>query len=316
MKIKICENKGEWEKWQKQKNLPSFLQSWDWGIFQGKMGQKPLRLQILGSQSDQIQGFVHKLGLGVQYGYFPRLESYLPEMKDWLDKQGLAFIRLEPLQEIQSGVPVKNRQPQQTLILDLTKSAEELLQGMHSKTRYNIGLGERKGVTIKQEKNLDVFWQLNQETTERDQFQSHDKEYYKKMLDLDMCHQLTAYVDNKPVVSNLLIIFHNTCTYLHGASSQYHKNLMAPYLLQWQGIKLAKSLGCQYYDFWGIASKTSAGECFNNFCWQEAHDLSGVTRFKAGFGGSYVEYPVACDIILNRWKYGLYKLARKIKGLK
>jgi len=316
MEIKICTNQEEWKKGLLEQKMPSFLQSWQWGIFQQYMGKKALRMRFLGSREALAQGFVHKWGLGIKYAYFSRVEGYLPEMKNYLAKQGLAFIRIEPVGKVNSGVVVKNRQPQQTLLLDLTKTEAELLQAMHSKTRYNIRLAERKGVIIKQEKDIDIFWGLNKETTQRDKFKSHDKKYYKKMLDMDMCQQLTAYVGDKPIASNILIIFNKTCTYLHGASSQEHKNVMAPYLLQWQGIKLAREKGCQYYDFWGLAPKTSAGQCFNNFCWDEKHDWAGVTRFKVGFGGDYVEYPQACDIILSKWKYGLYKLARKIKGLK
>jgi len=33
-------------------------------------------------------------------------------------------------------------------LLDLTKSNDELLTTMHEKTRYNIGLAQRRGVTV------------------------------------------------------------------------------------------------------------------------------------------------------------------------
>ena len=82
---------------------------------------------------------------------------------------------------------------------------------------------------------------------------------------------------------------------------------------------MAKKLGCKYYDFWGIAPVMKEGEgkvtCFNNFCWQADHTWTGITRFKTGFGGSIREYPHAVDIVLNKWKYKIYKIARKIRGL-
>lgn len=329
MQIKLCTDKSEWNNWFLEQKQAEFLQSWQWGEFQEQTGKKALRLQVFeGKQvSGQLQGFVHTLGLGLNYVYFPRiwnLESgIMTEVIGRLKKKNFVFIRIENCSEI-SNIPystfhIPSRQPQTTLILDLTKSEDELLQAMHSKTRYNIRLAERKGVKVKQEKDIEVFWKLNQETIERDKFKSYAKEYYQKMLNLGICHQLTAYYNDKPIAANLLISFADTCTYLHGASSNEHKNLMAPYLLQWEGIKLAKKLNCKYYDLWGIAPQKKEGEgqttCFNNFCWQADHKWMGITRFKVGFGGEVKEYPAAMDVMLNLWLYKLYKLARKLRGL-
>jgi lipid II:glycine glycyltransferase (peptidoglycan interpeptide bridge formation enzyme) len=215
----------------------------------------------------------------------------------------------------------KNRQIQQTIILDLNKSEEDILTVMHSKTRYNIRLAEKKGVEIKLEKNVDIFWKLNSETIKRDRFKSHAKEYYEEMLTLDNVYQLIAYHEGEPIAANILIYFGDTLTYLHGTSASKKRNLMAPYLLQWEGIKLAKKLDCNFYDFWGVAPKAENTEkiqtsCFHNFCWPINHALSGVTRFKAGFGGQYVEYSQAFDIITKPWKYKIYILIRKLRGLK
>ncbi len=55
--------------------------------------------------------------------------------------------------------------------------------------------------------------------------------------------------------ANMMIFYGDTCTYLHGGSSEKHKNIMAPHLLQWEMIKLAKEKGYKYYDFWGIDEK-------------------------------------------------------------
>jgi len=186
---------------------------------------------------------------------------------------------------------------------------------MHPKTRYNIHLATRKGVVVKEKKDIEIFWELNKKTTERDEFKSHDKKYYQKMLEQSFCHQLIAYHNDQPIASNILIVYNGTATYLHGASGNVSRNLMAPYLLQWEGIKLAKSLGCIKYDFWGISPQAKTGEpstCFHNFCWMLNHRWTGVTRFKAGFGGEYVEYPQAFEIPLNKFKFKLYCLAKKI----
>jgi len=335
MELRICDNKEEWDNLLKQQgqNLrqssdqAEFLQSWNWGEFQASTGKPAIRLQAVENGEVKWQGqcLEHKLGLGLKYTYLPRVMEHgtwnMEQLLLWLKEHNFSFLRIEPSKDINLSIfqsfnlsLTNNRQPRTTLILDLTQSEETLLADMHSKTRYNISLAERKGVQVKDEKNSDVFWALNQTTTERDKFKSHGKEYYAKMLQYDFTHQLIAYYNDIPIATILLIVFGDKCVYLHGASSNEERNLMAPYLLQWRGIQLAKKLGCKYYDFWGVAPAPKVGEpssCFHNLCWEVGHKWTGVTRFKVGFGGTVRSYPGAFDIILSRWKYGLYQLIRK-----
>jgi len=335
MELRICDNRAEWDNWflKQDQNLrqssdqAGFLQSWDWGEFQAATGKPAVRMQAVegGEVVWQGQALEHKLGLGLKYAYLPRVMEHgtwnMEQLLIWLKEHNFSFLRIESSKDINLSIfqsfslsLTKNRQPQTTLILDLTQTEDALLQNMHAKTRYNISLAERKGVVAREEKDIDVFWKLNEVTIARDKFKSHDKNYYAKMLETEMCHQLTAYFQGAPIASILLIIFGDTCVYLHGASSNEERNLMAPYLLQWRGIQLAKKLGCVSYDFWGIAPAVKVGEastCFHNLCWEVGHKWTGVTRFKAGFGGVVRSYPEAVDIILSKWKYGVYKFVRK-----
>ena len=96
-------------------------------------------------------------------------------------------------------------------------------------------------------------------------------------------------------------------SYVHGASANEFRNVMAPYALQWEVIKLAKQKNCKYYDFNGIDEKK----------WP------GVTRFKMGFarfesarqGGEVVEYPGTFDMVFDNLWYNVYKLIRRIRRL-
>ncbi|PIZ94713.1 MAG: hypothetical protein COX81_02805 [Candidatus Magasanikbacteria bacterium CG_4_10_14_0_2_um_filter_37_12] len=327
MKVEICHNRDDWDKFVYESVHHEFLQSFVWGEFQQATGKEVLRLQIFdqGIVVGQIQGFVHNLGLGMKYLYMPRISDQRTAIRDQIlnyIKDKFTFVRVEPAKgfglakkfEFESK-KTKCRQPQHTLILDVTKSTEELLAQMHSKTRYNIRLAEKKGVEIRNDKDADIFWKLNQETIDRNKFKSHDKKYYTKMLEMDIAHQMTAYFDQTPIASYILIKYGDTMTYLHGASSDQHRSIMAPYLLQWQAIKFAQEQKCKYYDFWGIANIASEAEagaqCFHNFCWQEDHRLSGVTRFKVGFSGEVKSYPDAFDVIFSSLKYKLYKVVKK-----
>ncbi len=335
MKLQKCENRQEWNNWLNKQKSAEFLQSWEWGEFQKRAGAKPLRLQIEenGNIFWQGQGFEYKVFGLVKFVYFPKVSfagltaGHTVSLFSYLKNKKYIFARIEAVDELNDlkeykTTKVNNRQPKNTFVLDIAKDEEQIKEGMHSKTRYNIGLAERKGIIIKQEKNIDAFWQLNVETKERDKFKSRDKDYYKKMLDIDFCYQLTAYKGDEPVASNICINFGGVFTYLHGASSNKYRNLMAPYLLQWECIRFAKKLGAQKYDFGGTAQvcleedvkskDIKTPTCFNSFCWETVHKWTGITRFKVGFGGEPKDYPDAQEVVLNS---SLYKLFNKVKKL-
>ncbi|MFH1286923.1 MAG: peptidoglycan bridge formation glycyltransferase FemA/FemB family protein [Candidatus Magasanikbacteria bacterium] len=325
MEIIMCNNQKEWESFFFLQDRQEFLQSWEWGKFQKSVGNEPIRLRITEDQQvvGQVQGFIQRLGPGFRYVYMPRIMNYESGIMDlvfeYAKDQKYAFVRVEPIDRISNFKfqisNSNNRQPKDTLLLDITKEEDEILADMHTKTRYNIRLAIKKGVEVKQEKDAEVFWKLNEETTSRDAFKSHGKEYYEKMLEMDSCHQLTAYFEGSPIASNICIASGDTFTYLHGASSSTSRNIMAPYLLQWEGMKLSKSLGYKKYDFWGIAKPifedVGMKSCYHGLCWDVTDKWTGITRFKAGFGGVVRSYPEAVDVVLSGWKYKLYSIAKK-----
>ena len=232
-------------------------------------------------------------------------------------------------------------QPRDTLILDITKSEEELLKEMKQKTRYNIRLAGRKGVKISNIKYqisnikyFEKFWELVEETSRRDKFASHNKDYYWKMLeslnnpesdilecrfqDYSNCRlQARLYFaeyNNKIIAANIVLFFGEMAIYLHGASSNEHRNVMAPYLLQWQQIVDAKKMGCKKYDFWGIAFKSQITNHKSQIN-SKFSDWGGITKFKKGFGGHEKNYIGAYDLVFNNIGYPIYRFMRKTKGI-
>jgi lipid II:glycine glycyltransferase (peptidoglycan interpeptide bridge formation enzyme) len=212
----------------------------------------------------------------------------------------VAFIRFEPLSNIP---PLVNKtihvSPEETLVLNLSKTEERLLSEMHPKTRYNIRLAERKGVSVRElgVDEFDLAWKIFQETSSRDAFRLHSKTHYKKWLDRG-ARLVGAFYDGNLIAVNMMFDYAGTRTYLHGASSSSHREVMAPHALQWHEIVGAKKLGLVRYDFWGISE--------NNPAW------AGITRFKLGFGGERFCYPGTFDLVLDRKKYAFYMLARKL----
>jgi lipid II:glycine glycyltransferase (peptidoglycan interpeptide bridge formation enzyme) len=184
---------------------------------------------------------------------------------------------------------------------------------MKPKTRYNIKLAEKKRVTIRiaGPEAFDEFMVLMKDTAKRDGFSLHLADRYLNMLKVlkgGECRAFLAFADfeGKALAANLMIDSFGMRTYLHGASSSEMRNVMAPYALHWHLIKDAAERGMSAYDFWGIAPVGAP----------EDHPWAGITRFKLGFGAEVVEMPGTFDFPLSTFWYGIYKLARRVSGLK
>lgn len=334
MKIVKINDKETLNSFLLSKGKAPFLESWEWGEFQNKAGHKAIRL---GAEDDgKIVACAtiikKKLFLGKSYFYCPRgpvfgagkevkavQELLYGEIKKIALEEKAIFLRFEPITELKDEsrkLKVEKTidvQPSKTIVLDLDKGEDELLKEMHQKTRYNIRLAEKKKVKILEMgiENFDCFWRLANETKDRDNFRLHSKNYYCQMIECAcqpggnynqgnanlVIKLFMAEYDGKIIASNLVSFFGDTVTYMHGASSNGSRNVMAPYLLQWHCIKLAKSLGYRYYDFYGT----------------DENKWPGVTRFKRGFGGEEIDYPGTFDLAFDdRW-YGIYKTVRSIR---
>jgi lipid II:glycine glycyltransferase (peptidoglycan interpeptide bridge formation enzyme) len=80
---------------------------------------------------------------------------------------------------------------------------------------------------------------------------------------------------------------------------------MPNHLLQWEAVVRMRAAGVREYDFWGAPERL-----------EESDPLWGVYRFKAGFGGRFVERIGAYDFPGGRGRYVLYtRLMPKVLDL-
>ncbi len=172
------------------------------------------------------------------------------------------------------------------------RTDDELLASFHSKTRYNIRLAERKGVTIKLGDKSDVadFSRIMLETGVRDGFVTRNAEYFSAMLENlgEHARLYMAYYEGAPIAGTIAIHYGDKVWYLYGASSNEHRNLMPNYLLQWTMIRWASELGCRVYDFRGVSGDLS-----------EDNPLYGLYKFKKGFNGEFTEFAGEFDLRLK-----------------
>lgn len=188
-----------------------------------------------------------------------------------------------------------------TVVIDLRRDLEDLLAGMKQKTRYNIRLAEKRGVTVRvgTEADFAALFRVYVETARRDGFAIREQAYYQRVwgvfLKSGMATPLIAEVDGDLVAGLFLFHFAGRAWFLYGMSRAAYRDRMPNYLLQWAAIRKGKELGCTAYDLWG------APDNFN-----ESDRLWGVYRFKEGFGGEVVRYAGAWDRPLHTLIYRLY----------
>jgi lipid II:glycine glycyltransferase (peptidoglycan interpeptide bridge formation enzyme) len=191
-----------------------------------------------------------------------------------------------------------------THIIDLSADEDKLMADMKAKTRYNVRLSKRRGVHIRLggESDLKTFYQLYNETSQRNAFLIRPPAYYldiwTQTLRAGRGHLLLAEVDGNPIAGLIMFHFKKTAWYMYGASSNQHRNLMPNFLLQWEAMRLAKQNGCTKYDMWGAPDR-----------FDDSDPLWGVFRFKTGFGGQTMQGLGAFDYAPTPWLYWIYTTA-------
>ena len=326
MNIKIVENQEEWKKFINF-NKDSFLQSWDWGIFQEKIGRKVYRFA-----SDNVAASVLEFNLpfNQKYWYIPygpiyknnSLEDFFDffiSLKEIALKQGIAFLRFDPQLEFSSEYYKKMKeagffvskevQPKETLVIDLLKSDEDLLRDMEHDTRYSIRSAQKRNIIIKiyekEEKShiFEFFWKIFQETNKKHNLKTYTKKYFESLLSLNSdCHSeiFTAELENKIIAAAIIIFYGTQASYLYAASLPGFGKYNAPSLILWTAFKEAKKKGCKNFDLWGISNLNKKWAKF--------------TQFKRSFGGKEITRIGAWDYPINRPFYWFYRLLKVFRG--
>lgn len=269
-------------------------------------------------------------GIGAYY-FCPRgpqadseysLEKIIDQIRGEAKQRQLIFLRCEPNlpPSLESGAmrPVQSVHPSLTRIIDLHSSFEHIEKTFKPKTRYNIRLAQKHGVSIRKSnssKDISRFIELIQLTAHRHKIHCFSPEYYKTMITLlwsddlskkarAQCQLLLADFQGAVIAGILLIRFGDTVTYVHGGSDHKFRRLMAPHLLHWHAIAQAQTIGASWYDFWGSAQDSDS----------DFHPWQGISRFKAGFGGALQKYPGTFEMPFRPVCYRLFRFIRKYYG--
>ena len=231
------------------------LQSFAWGEFRKLTGVKVIRKGVFQGEKliTPIQVTIHPIPkMSWNIGYFPKgpmpNETQLKVLKEIGKENKCLMIKMEP----NIGSVIKEGHPnvhaweaidkflinrgckkgrslftKYTFQLNIKKSEEKLLAKMHSKTRYNVRLAERKGVKVtvdNSEASFDWFLKLLfKQTVIRQGFFAHTPDYYKQLWQVlkpaGIAHLLKAtYKENVLAVFMVFLhkkkIYYKKCVFL------------------------------------------------------------------------------------------------------
>jgi lipid II:glycine glycyltransferase (peptidoglycan interpeptide bridge formation enzyme) len=310
----------EWQDYQASHPDLHLLQTAEWGELKRAFGWEPFRL-IRGDAGAQI--LLRRLLPGISLAYAPKLppallreDSFIEEIDSLCRARGAAFLKIEPdawddfsIPAPRGARPAPTIQPRRTIVVDISSPEEEILARMKQKTRYNIRLAARKGVSVRAWEDVDAFHEMMMLTGGRDGFGVHSLEYYRRAYtlfhDSDMAELLVAEYEGTPLAALMIFARGRRAWYFYGASSNERRNLMPAYLLQWEAIRWAKARGCTEYDLWGVPDFPE--EDLEAHFTERREGLWGVYRFKRGFGGTLKRSAAALDKPYRPFLYRLYR---------
>lgn len=318
----------------------SFLQSWQWWEIQKDIGKEIVRYGIY--SEEKLIGVFLLLKVRAKRGsyYFiphgPLMNGDFFQVvwKIFPELQGLA--RADKMDFIRFNSPVKNLQinknafkklwcinapmhehVEDSHLLNLEKTEEELLAQIHKKDRYYINRAKKEGVEIRKNNSEDHIATLKELHIKHSKGQANGKYNYHAFSE-SFIDSLYKHFDDSEIITIsasyewkvesilMTIQFGNRTVYYIAASDVVHKKFSPNYLCQWEAILHAKENWAKLYNFWGVSPDDNP-----------KHPIAGVTKFKRKFWGYDYSLLHAQDYSLT-WKYYLNwcleSLRRKKRG--
>ncbi len=338
MQVREINSKEELENFLARVKPQTFLNSWNWGEFQKKLGSPVWRLGVY--EGDKLVASTSISKVSARRGTFliwhhspvvdPQLGKNFSEILKLLrdasieiaQKEGCQFFRVSTVlpdtKEFKAefkklwfrNAPI-HFHSEMSLILNLRKSEDELMNGMRKNTRYEVRKALKDGIEVIKgtlPSDFEKFWELHLKTVERHKFTPYTKDFLR--------HEFETFLEtgdaiiffgkhNGEIISAAFVVYSkNSGFYHHGASVLRPGSISASELLQWEAIREAKRRGCEEYNFWGVVPDTAT-----------KHPWFGLSKFKKGFGGAEVKYLHTQDYVLSA-RYWITYAIEKVRKIK
>lgn len=313
----------------------TFTQSPNWGDFYESLGFKVIRIGIF--KYGEIKGVFLGIVINAKRGKYlyirngPLLDwsdkKLVKQTVDFLKKWGKEnnrwFIRISPLivkDSLEDKTISKLNFPKfqmndvealDTWIMPLDKSENEILMSINKKTRYYINRAQKMGASAfitNDSKYIDDFYSIYLDTIDRKKWNGYSKDYILKEFTSfakdNNAHIILIKFQEKYISGGIFLHYGSQSFYHYGASLSEYSNVAGQYLTIWEALKLSKSLGKTYFNFWGISTSNNP-----------KHPWAGLTKFKKKFPGFEQKWSAAKDIPISKlyWLTHFYDMLDKYK---
>lgn len=193
-------------------------------------------------------------------------------------------------------------EPRDTACVDLRQPEAAILAQMKPKGRYNVGIARRHGVAVVEDASpggLDDFWRIYGATTDRHALDAKPPDYFADLVAVlvGTGHGSLFFAEHEGerLATAIVVFFGARATYFYGGSLAERRHVMAPYLLHFELMRLARARGCEWYDLWGVAPDDDV-----------EHPWHNISVFKRKFGGREVRLVPTLDYVYDDAAYARY----------
>ena len=194
-----------------------------------------------------------------------------------------------------------------TILIDLTKPEGEIFKAFTEAKQRAVRRAQKHGVIIKESNNIrDLMYIKNISAGMLGSMTTYGIDilwniFYPKHATILLAYnpviphlpvipakagilKMPDQVRHDNIIGGILLLFwENIAYYWIAGATKKGKKLFAPTLLVWEALKLSKKRRCKQFDFVGVLDERLP----NKF-----KSWKGFTKFKEGFGGKKVYYPI------------------------
>lgn len=245
-----------------------------------------------------------------------QLAKILPELRQFAKSNGAFVVKLEPEllqtteneQELRKLKLKKSKaiQAANTVIVDLSKTLDEIVAGFSSKTRGNIRAAQKSSVTTEivpiNDENCTLFYHLMTQTIGgRSHVRSY--EYFRNFWQTHAQSETGIFMFAKAageiISMDFIMILGKKAARKDAASARDHSVRGASALLELEAIKYLKDRGVTEYDLYG----SPPSDQIKN----PNHPYYGFGTFKAGFNSQITDYVGCYDLVIKPFTYKIWR---------